>query len=711
MTPKNLLFFSIAGIVWSCVLGLQRPAPRYSQQFMPETTFTCRNKIVGSYYADPETDCQLFHVCVSVAGFIQDYKFLCPNDTAFDQESQTCADWYDVDCEAATLYYASDNFDLYRLGSGLESLHYDSIRTDAEPQDHLQRSESNDPIRSPVNLNRVGSTTSNYNSPSNSNKGDILRASSSSNFYNSRNNGKDDEDYENEKTYQEPIPAPKKKLGVRKIARKQQYYNNNNNLNNGNNYVSSSSTTTTTVAPPKLPSPSPTSSSSLQNNYRNYNTNQRTTFVSSTTTARPIQEFSKIQNNQKYNSPTTTFRPASSSSPQQSYSTTFYASSTTPQPTTYTNNYNNNNYNSHQQTTSNNNNNNYVAQSTSSTTIKPISFNQNYQQSVVTTQKPTTYNQNYQANFNNHNTFNNNNNQNKQLNQQNLRQQSTTFEPTSNYQQTETTNYQTRNYNSNNNVQRSTVAPVFPTTILPTTDYDNYDNNDNQYTGKANFVTQKQSSVSPTTTTTKYYQNYSPTTYSSVAKKIDNGNSRGGDRYNAQDNDNGQYYDKNNSAKSSQYFDSTKSPKKVTQFNNGKFFESSTALYDLSRAQTGLGFSPASVNLLAELPKTTTPSSNRRNGSPTTYNPNSFNGNNNQRSSHHHQQQSTTQRVTAFPSTTSKPVSSTTKFIDATTAKSKASKKSDYDYAYYDNASALEYDSLDLEHVAGGKESSKLPRN
>lgn len=46
---------------------------------------------------------------------VQDFRFLCPNNTAFDQENQICDDWYNIDCEAATLYY-SDNFDLYRLG-------------------------------------------------------------------------------------------------------------------------------------------------------------------------------------------------------------------------------------------------------------------------------------------------------------------------------------------------------------------------------------------------------------------------------------------------------------------------------------------------------------------------------------------------------------------------------------------------------------------
>jgi hypothetical protein len=31
---------------------------------MPHTTFDCRDKDLGGYYADPEADCQMFHVCV-----------------------------------------------------------------------------------------------------------------------------------------------------------------------------------------------------------------------------------------------------------------------------------------------------------------------------------------------------------------------------------------------------------------------------------------------------------------------------------------------------------------------------------------------------------------------------------------------------------------------------------------------------------------------
>ncbi|KAJ4450019.1 hypothetical protein ANN_01426 [Periplaneta americana] len=102
------------GFLVACAAAQRRP-PNYSLDDMPDTNFNCRDKILGGYYADPETDCQMFHVCVKVPGVgVQDFRFLCPNETSFDQENQICANWFDIDCEAATLYY-SDNFDLYRI--------------------------------------------------------------------------------------------------------------------------------------------------------------------------------------------------------------------------------------------------------------------------------------------------------------------------------------------------------------------------------------------------------------------------------------------------------------------------------------------------------------------------------------------------------------------------------------------------------------------
>ncbi|XP_067618912.1 mucin-2 [Eurosta solidaginis] len=137
----------------NCILGqaqldYRKPWPTYSLQNMPQTRFTCHDKILGGYYADAETQCQMFHVCVKVAGVgVQDFRFLCPNSTAFDQEAQICADWGDVDCESSVLYYGSDNFDLYRIGSGFESKRA-PLAEEEEATFHLQRAESGDIRRS-----------------------------------------------------------------------------------------------------------------------------------------------------------------------------------------------------------------------------------------------------------------------------------------------------------------------------------------------------------------------------------------------------------------------------------------------------------------------------------------------------------------------------------------------------------------------------------
>merc|ERR1719187_2629139 len=52
----------------------------------PETQFSCDGYIQG-YYADPEADCQSFHICVDDGnnGMIK-YSFLCPNGTLFQQQ-------------------------------------------------------------------------------------------------------------------------------------------------------------------------------------------------------------------------------------------------------------------------------------------------------------------------------------------------------------------------------------------------------------------------------------------------------------------------------------------------------------------------------------------------------------------------------------------------------------------------------------------------
>lgn len=63
MYLSSLLLF--AGVLTAYA---QKRPPNYSQDDMPITSFSCREKVVGGYYADPETDCQMFHVCVHLPG-------------------------------------------------------------------------------------------------------------------------------------------------------------------------------------------------------------------------------------------------------------------------------------------------------------------------------------------------------------------------------------------------------------------------------------------------------------------------------------------------------------------------------------------------------------------------------------------------------------------------------------------------------------------
>lgn len=94
----------LVGLAWCQV----RP-PNYSPDLLPDTSFTCEDKVSGSYYADVEASCQLFHVCVQVSEYeFQDFHFLCPNDTVFDQQHLVCTNWFDVDCLQSIQFFPHD---------------------------------------------------------------------------------------------------------------------------------------------------------------------------------------------------------------------------------------------------------------------------------------------------------------------------------------------------------------------------------------------------------------------------------------------------------------------------------------------------------------------------------------------------------------------------------------------------------------------------
>ncbi|GJQ80292.1 hypothetical protein Trydic_g12176 [Trypoxylus dichotomus] len=273
MRVVGLLIFIALVAEWSGAQFLNnRPFPTYSLESMPDTDFTCRDKVLGGYYADPETQCQMFHICVKVAGVgVQDFRFLCPNGTAFDQDHQICAEWDDVDCDATTLYYSSDNFDLYRIGSGFESK---AVKYGEEEETFaLQRAETGDArINHEHQVQRVNQqkqldvTNSPRRKPSyqysDNGEKDIFKGSSSSNFFNNRNGGKDvdeDEDDRNVNYNQDRDQEQRRKIS-RQQTRKPQTDNYNSARSNRpsgflNNFAGSSLATSpkpisTTAAPP-----------------------------------------------------------------------------------------------------------------------------------------------------------------------------------------------------------------------------------------------------------------------------------------------------------------------------------------------------------------------------------------------------------------------------------------------------------------------------
>merc|ERR1711892_778372 len=79
--------------------------PIYSE--VPESGFVCDGQVDGGYYADPEAECQVFHICTSDGkGGLGKYSFLCPNGTIFNQNYFICDWWFNFDCEEAVDLYS-----------------------------------------------------------------------------------------------------------------------------------------------------------------------------------------------------------------------------------------------------------------------------------------------------------------------------------------------------------------------------------------------------------------------------------------------------------------------------------------------------------------------------------------------------------------------------------------------------------------------------
>ncbi|XP_055334778.1 uncharacterized protein LOC129585899 [Paramacrobiotus metropolitanus] len=79
--------------------------PMFSR--IPKTTFSCDDVPQPGFYADTETDCQVYHRCEQRNEYM--YSYLCPNQTLFNQILLVCDWWYNVDCSKVKTFYSYSN--------------------------------------------------------------------------------------------------------------------------------------------------------------------------------------------------------------------------------------------------------------------------------------------------------------------------------------------------------------------------------------------------------------------------------------------------------------------------------------------------------------------------------------------------------------------------------------------------------------------------
>ncbi|KAK4876320.1 hypothetical protein RN001_012742 [Aquatica leii] len=109
---------TMQGLLWLFLLEFALLAMSLEPGFLdfdnlPDTNFSCVGKVIGGYYADLETNCQMFHVCtIGQLDEPMDIRFLCLNGTVFDQETRVCERIDEVDCTKSEQFY-SLNLELY----------------------------------------------------------------------------------------------------------------------------------------------------------------------------------------------------------------------------------------------------------------------------------------------------------------------------------------------------------------------------------------------------------------------------------------------------------------------------------------------------------------------------------------------------------------------------------------------------------------------
>ncbi|ODM95545.1 hypothetical protein Ocin01_11135 [Orchesella cincta] len=135
--------------------------PRFNYNTLPRTSFSCKGKLPGRYYPDPETDCQLFHVCVKMnSRDVQDFKFLCPNGTVFDAEHQVCIDFYQVVChQQVGTNPLGHIFEIYKLSADKPNRDLDADKLSFVNRDSVQKNTLGDDFQvEEYNNNRLATS-------------------------------------------------------------------------------------------------------------------------------------------------------------------------------------------------------------------------------------------------------------------------------------------------------------------------------------------------------------------------------------------------------------------------------------------------------------------------------------------------------------------------------------------------------------------------
>ncbi|CAL1261266.1 unnamed protein product [Larinioides sclopetarius] len=115
MSRNRTMSFLISAVIFVLAVGTngvaeraKRQAPNINVHDIPKTSFSCADKKIGEYYADAESYCQVYHVCVpgmnNKASLI---SFVCPNGTIFNQATKVCTPFERVDCKLTKFHEAS----------------------------------------------------------------------------------------------------------------------------------------------------------------------------------------------------------------------------------------------------------------------------------------------------------------------------------------------------------------------------------------------------------------------------------------------------------------------------------------------------------------------------------------------------------------------------------------------------------------------------